>query len=97
MPRTVQSFEATPNPNALKCVLDGALPAMESHAGPASRSYRSAQAASGDPLAAALFAAAPGAITSVLIHEHWITVNKAPSADWKTVKAAVTAALSALP
>src|SRR5438128_1453945 len=67
MPYTVQEFQPTPNPNALKCVLDRPLPEPI-------RSFRSAAEAAGDPLGSALFAV-PG-VTAVLLSGGWLTVNK---------------------
>lgn len=76
----VVRFEATPNPNALKCLLDG--PASE---GP--RSYFNAAAAQDDPLAKALFGV-PG-VTNILILGGFITVSKSPDAAWSALKPAV--------
>ncbi len=86
MPYHVLRFDPTPNPNALKCVLDRAIVAPDE----APRSYRSSPDASEDPVAAALFAIAPaGSVTSVLINADWITINKTSEADWKPIKDAV--------
>lgn len=85
MGRRVVCFEETPNPNALRCVLDGAV-------GEGVRSYRSADAARDDPLAAALFAV-PG-VTNVYINVDWLTVNKLPDASWRVVKAGVRKAIA---
>ncbi|MCC6675615.1 MAG: NifU N-terminal domain-containing protein [Phycisphaerales bacterium] len=76
----ITQFQATPNPNALKCVIDHRLPDTP-------RSYFSAAQVNTDPLAARLFAI-PG-ITNLLIHESFITVGKDPAADWKPIKAAL--------
>jgi len=72
-------FESTPNPNALKCVTDGAIV-------DGIRSYRSPEDAD-DALSRAVFAV-PGA-TSVLINNNWMTVNKSPGASWETIRPAV--------
>lgn len=85
MPYKVVRFQPTPNPNALKCVLDGTLPEPI-------RSYRAADQAEADPLGRALFAI-PG-VTSLLISGEWVTVNKSADADWAGVKAGVVAALA---
>ncbi len=77
MPFRVTEFESTPNPNAVKCHLDGAV-----SEGP--RSFLNAEQAQGDPLAAALFAG--GQVTCVLFNGGWITVNKTPPASWDAVK-----------
>ncbi len=91
----VDRYEETPNPNAIKCVLSGALPpapAIER----AMRSYAGVDAAraAGDDLAAALLSI-PG-VTGVLLTPGWITVSKAPSATWARVKPAVASALARL-
>lgn len=80
MPYTVKKFQPTPNPNAVKCVLDRRV-------GPGIRSYFKADEASQDPLAAGLFGI--GGVTNVLINGDWITVSKAPEADWPTVQAGI--------
>lgn len=80
MPITIAQFQSTPNPNAIKCVLDHRLPDTP-------RSYFNAQQAADDPLATKLFSI-PG-VTNLLIHETFITVGKAPDSDWKTIKPAV--------
>lgn len=86
MPYTITRFDPTPNPNAIKCVLDREIVGPDE----APRSYRSRESAMSDPLATKLFGVDPaGTITSVLINADWITVNKAPDADWKRVKEAV--------
>jgi len=85
MPYEVVEFQATPNPNAVKCVLDKPPAGL---AAPApQRSYTDASAAADDPLGAALMAI-PG-VRNVLIHDEWISIGKLPESDWKTVKAAV--------
>lgn len=89
MPYRVVQFLETPNPNAVKCVLDRS-PAPE---GP--RSFRSREEAAADALAAALFAV-PG-VRNVLIHDGWITVGKAEDAPWRTVRDGLRAALAAAP
>lgn len=73
----IKSYQETPNPNALKCVLDG-------RTGDKTRSYFKAADAAGDPLAERLFAI-PG-VTNVLIHSDWITVSKGAEAGWKGIK-----------
>jgi hypothetical protein len=80
MPYRVERFEATPNPNAVKCVLDRSPTATP-------RSYFNAASAQGDPLAESLFAVT--GVTNVLIHDGWVSVCKASDADWKTLKTAL--------
>lgn len=87
----VREYQSTPNPQALKCVVEGVLPAAE-HA--TLRSYTSRDAAKGDPLALALLAI-PG-VRSLLIHAasspgdaSWISVNKSSDSAWKSIKPAL--------
>lgn len=84
----ITQFQDTPNPNALKCVLDRAI-------AEAPKSYATPASAAADPIAARLFAL-PG-VTNLLIHPTWITVNKSPDAAWKTLKPAIAKALAELP
>jgi hypothetical protein len=85
VPYKVVRFQPTPNPNALKCVLDASLPEPI-------RSYRAPEQAAADPLGSALFMI-PG-VTSVLISGDWVTVNKSEEADWPPIRAGVEAVLS---
>lgn len=81
-------FDDTPNPNAIKCALDRNIVSP----GQPSRSFRSAAEAHADPLATALFEI-PG-VTSVLFCADWVTVCKAPDAQWRPIKAGVKKALA---
>lgn len=83
----VTEFQPTPNPNAVKCILDRVIrdPAL----GPAS--FRSAEAAQGDALAGALFAI-PG-VTNILINGDWITVGKQAGQSWPSVRAGIAGVL----
>jgi hypothetical protein len=83
----VVSFESTPNPNAVKCLLDGRV-----SQGP--RSYRDAGAAAGDPLARRLFEI--DGVTNVLILGDWITVGKEPAVGWAEIKAGVRRVLAGM-
>jgi hypothetical protein len=76
----VREFQATPNPNAVKCLLDHPVVGGQ-------RSYFDAASASGDPLATLLFAVE--GVTNLLIHGDWITVSKKPEADWRRIKGEV--------
>lgn len=76
----VVRFQETPNPNAVKCVLDRPPPDQP-------KSYFNADQAREDPMGSALFAIE--GVTNVLIGDGWITVNKAADAPWKTIKAGV--------
>jgi len=77
---TVKSFQNTPNPNAVKCILDRKI-ADEP------RSYLKAADAAADPLGSRLFAI--DGVTNILIHSDWITIGKRPEAQWKPIKAAL--------
>jgi hypothetical protein len=90
-PLTVVEFQDTPNPNAIKCVLDRAPAPLE---GASVRSYATRAAAAKDPIALALFAI-PG-VTNVLVGPMWVTVNKSADAEWKSIKPAVKKAISAI-
>ncbi len=74
------TFQTTPNPNAIKCVVEGVISDRP-------RSYFKAADAGGDALALALFAI-PG-VTNVLIQDTWLTVCKTPEAEWRGIKAGV--------
>lgn len=87
MARSVVRFEDTPNPNALKCALDGPI----LRPGEQPKPYRTAESAAGDALASKLFAI-PG-VTNVLVGPDWITVNRVPGADWRGIKEGVRRAL----
>lgn len=73
-------FETTPNPNAVKCVLDAPRTGGIVSAG-------SVAEAGGDAQAAALLAI-PG-VTRVLMHVSFVTVCKEPGADWAPIKRGV--------
>lgn len=85
MPYRVTSFEATPNPNALKCLVEPS-PATSP------RSYFNAGQAADDPLALALFDIE--GVTNVLIHRSFITVSKAPAFKWAPIRRAVEKTLA---
>lgn len=73
----VKKYQETPNPNALKCILDRS-------AGGSMRSFLNAAAAAGDPLGSAIFNLK--GVTNVLINGDWITVSKSPDAAWREIK-----------
>ena len=94
MPYAITEFIDTPNPNALKCVLDlspAPSGAMRSYA----RARPDAAPPTTDPLGVALMAIP--SLDSVLIHDGWITIVKRADAPWAGVKKAVAAALAAAP
>ncbi len=86
MSHRIVEFQPTPNPNALKCILNAPLPAPI-------RSFRKREDAAGDPLGERLLAI-PG-VSSVLLSGSWMTVNKTPGAEWSGVKRAVQDVLKA--
>lgn len=88
MPILIRSFEPTPNPNAVKCILDRPISEVP-------RSFLSAAAAESDALAGALFRI-PG-VASVLMNGGWMTINKTPEASWPAVKAGVKRVLDGAP
>jgi NFU1 iron-sulfur cluster scaffold homolog, mitochondrial len=89
MPFHVLEIQPTPNPNALKFILDGDV-------SQGTVSFFNPASAVGYPLAQQLFTI-PG-ITSLLFLGDFLTVNKSPEAKWKPITSAVTKALStALP
>jgi len=73
MPKVI-NIEPTPNPDALKFLVNPAI----LKAG--SRSFKDFGAAVGDPLGSALFGL--GKVTSVFYMDRFVTVNKEPSAEW---------------
>lgn len=89
MPYRVTKFLSTPNPNALKCELDGS-PAPDRP-----RSYTQGDQALDDPLASSLLAI-PG-VANLLIHDGWITVGKSADASWSTLKPRITRVLGDAP
>jgi len=82
--------EATPNPLATKFMLAAPVAPL---AGTTMRAYRSPEAAKADPLGAALMAI--GGVTSVLIGDSWLTINRAATADAKSIAKSVEAVLAA--
>lgn len=84
----VAGFETTPNPRAIKCLIEGGRAAERP------RSYFNAAAAdeAGDDLARALFA--QGQITNVLIHQRFITICKTEDAGWGPIKKAIKQAVA---
>lgn len=87
MPYRVLRFDPTPNPNALKCL-------VEPSPADAPRSYfnRDQATDAGDPLALALFEI-PG-VTNVLIHTSFITVCKSPGARWPAIRTRIERTLA---
>ena len=80
----VIEIQSTPNPNALKFVLD--RPVSEQP-----MSYFNAAAATTDTLASNLFAIE--GVQSLLLLGDFITINKSPAARWDDIKKRATRVL----
>lgn len=76
------NYQPTPNPNSMKFVLDRTV--VDS----GSESYMNAEAAKKSPLASALFALE--GVTAVFMLGNFVTVTKAPDADWGALVPRVT-------
>ena len=85
MPYRVLEIQPTPNPNAAKFVLDRAIAEQPT-------SFFNSEAAKGHSLAEQLFGIT--GITSLLFLGDFVTVNKAPEAQWDEVAARVRAVLA---
>lgn len=90
MPLDIASFDPTPNPNAIKCVLRGRATEI-----PRSYFNRAQAQAAADELALALFGIE--GVSSVLIHHEFISVNKAEGAPWGPIKRGVRRVLAEAP
>jgi hypothetical protein len=82
----VVAVESTPNPNANKFILDRAVSSVP-------QSFFTRESGRGNPLAEKLFAIE--GVTSLLLLNDFITVNKAPQAQWKSITSAVKRAIGA--
>jgi hypothetical protein len=85
MPFCVTEIQPTPNPNAVKFVLD--QPISE-----APISFLNAEQGQSHPIAKKLFAIA--GVSSLLLLGDFITVNKTASAGWPTIKKKVKQVLA---
>ena len=83
MPAPTIRFEPTPNPNAVKCVVEPGPGAI--------RSYFRPEQAAGDELGEALFAIE--GVTNVLIHEGFVSVGKRPDAAWGPIRRGIVGAI----
>ena len=83
----VLEVQPTPNPNALKFLLDRQIAENPT-------SFFGADAAAGHPIASRLFAV-PG-VSSLLLLGDFVTVNKTPDASWSEIKRRVQQVLSEL-
>jgi hypothetical protein len=82
----VREIQPTPNPNALKFVLDRTV-------APQPMSFFNAAAATDHPLAKRLFQIA--GVSSLLLLGDFVTINKSSEARWDDIKAQAKAALAA--
>ncbi len=87
MPLNVIRFDPTPNPDALKCILDGRL-----STGP--RSFLTPDDAGDDPVAVALFAI--DGVRNILINGDWVTVGKHADAKWGPIRERVKKTLATI-
>jgi hypothetical protein len=85
MPFQVQEIQPTPNPNAMKFVLDRVIVQQP-------LSFFGADAAKGNPLAEKLFAIR--GVSSLLLLGDFITVNKLPDARWDQIAPGVKSVLA---
>lgn len=85
VPIEIREFQATPNPNALKFVLDRPVADQPT-------SFLTPAAAEHHELARLLFAVA--GVTSVFLLGDFITINKSPDARWPDIKRNVRRVLS---
>ena len=84
MPYTVLEVSPTPNPNALKFVLDRIIASDPV-------SFFSKEAAAAHPVASRLFEI--HGIASLLILNDFITVNRDPTIEWRSITGKVRTAL----
>ena len=75
---TVRDAQPTPNPNALKLLLDRPISDEP-------LSFLTPAAGIGHPLAEQLFAI-PGVVGLLMLHD-FVTINKAPTAKWAAIRA----------
>ena len=80
MPYKVVEIQGTPNPNASKFVLDQVIATQPA-------SFFNAEAAKDHPIASRLFSIA--GVSSLLLLNDFVTVNKQPEAQWKSISGKV--------
>ena len=81
----VVEIQPTPNPNAVKLVLDGEISDRP-------MSFFNAEAAKDHPLPTAIFAIE--GVTSLLLLGDFITINKSPAARWTDITPKARAVLA---
>ena len=77
MAYNVLEAQPTPNPNAIKLVLDRPIAAQP-------MSFLSPEAGAGHPLAERLFAIK--GVASLLFLNDFVTINKSPNAKWADIR-----------
>jgi NFU1 iron-sulfur cluster scaffold homolog, mitochondrial len=82
---TIIDIQPTPNPNALKFIVDVNFPT-------GSHSFMSAKDAEKDLLAKEIFAL--GKVVSVFYMNNFLTVSKTPDGDWATLKEGIMSAVA---
>ena len=82
---TVLEVQPTPNPNALKFLLDRPISEQPT-------SFLNAGAADGHPIATRLFAI--DGVSSLLLLGDFVTVNKSPAAKWGDIRPQVQQVLA---
>ena len=87
MPFSVVEVQPTPNPNALKFVLDRPI-------SPQPTSFFNAEAAADHPVASRLFAIQ--GVSSLLLLGDFVTVNKSADASWPPIRERVRQVLAAV-
>jgi hypothetical protein len=85
MPYEVREVQPTPNPNALKLLLDREISAEP-------MSFRSAEAAAGHDVAGRLFEI-KGVVAVLLLHD-FVTINKSSKARWADITSRAKRALA---
>ena len=86
MSYVVREVQSTPNPNAMKWVLDRTI-------SPTPLSFRSAVDADAHPVAKALMALK--GVSAVLLLNDFVTINKSPEARWAEIKTKANRILAA--
>jgi hypothetical protein len=80
MPFRVVEMQATPNPNAMKFVLDRIIADQPT-------SFFNAEAAEGHPIASKLFRIS--GVCNLLLLGDFLTVNKQPAVRWESISGKV--------
>ena len=84
----VKEIQATPNPNAVKFVLDGEITDRPV-------SFLNPEEGKGHPLASQLFSI--GGVTSVLLLGDFVTINKRSDVKWESITGNVEEILKKTP